>query len=84
MLSLDEIRAIQDQSIPDREKYRSLIQWIKKDGADPSLYTKAQKATTYQAVNDFVSRSQGEAGLLLFYDRTEQAQPMGVEASATR
>ncbi|WP_395168432.1 hypothetical protein ACGP04_03960 [Piscirickettsia salmonis] len=36
------------------------------------------------AVNDFVSRSQGEAGLLLFYDRTEHVQPMGAEASATR
>ncbi|RNC77124.1 hypothetical protein DA717_12030 [Piscirickettsiaceae bacterium NZ-RLO2] len=80
-MSLGAIRAIQDQPLPDSEKYTHLIQWIKKEGDDPTLYTAEQKAATYKAVNDFVSLSQGEAGLL-FYDRMEEAQPLAAEASA--
>ncbi|OAJ33381.1 hypothetical protein [Piscirickettsia salmonis] len=68
-MSLNAIRTIQDQSLPDSEKYTNLIQWIKEEGDDPTFYTSAQKDAVYKAVNDFVSRSQGEQA---YYFMTEQ------------
>ncbi|RNC76755.1 hypothetical protein DA717_14145 [Piscirickettsiaceae bacterium NZ-RLO2] len=32
------------------------MQWIKKDGADPSLYTGAQKAAAYQRKRRYLGR----------------------------
>ncbi|QNR82317.1 hypothetical protein [Piscirickettsia salmonis] len=71
-MNLFEIRNIRSRPISQNEKCTALIQWIKKEGADPSFYSDAQKAAAYKAVDDFVSRSQGEASLL-FYDRAEEA-----------
>ncbi|ALA26728.1 hypothetical protein AVI51_16555 (plasmid) [Piscirickettsia salmonis] len=80
-MNLFEIRNIRSRPISQNEKCTALIQWIKKEGADPSFYSDAQKAAAYKAVDDFVSRSQGEASLL-FYDRAEEAPPLAAEASA--